>query len=210
MLNTRCVRLAASLLWPSLRRNKVEAITLLEMLITLAVGAILLGMGMPSIAGWLRGMDVRSSAGELMGALQTARTEAIARNREIRVSLGDAQGRAVWSIACVNVSATCPARLRGSDTPGARQVRWGASTSATSIMTARTAPLLPGQSLPGQVTFNALGAAPATGSGTDVARIDVLHPADAGKHRLVVFISVRGALSLCDPAAAAGQPRYCG
>ncbi len=204
------------MLSPSLRpstRSSVCAtdgagISLIEMLIALAVGALLLGVGMPWIAGWQRGLEVRSSTSELVALLQSARAEAITRNGDVRVTLGDARGRAVWSIGCVNVSARCPARLRAMETPLAPQARWGASASAGSP--ALALPLPPGRLLPAQVTFNALGAAPAVGSGAEVARIDILHPADAKLHRLIVLLGARGAVTWCDPKMAAGQARFCG
>lgn len=186
---------------------RCRAITLLEVLVTLSATAFILTLGVPSIANWIHVLEVRDSAGDLVAALQGARNEALARNQDVRVTLGDAQGRAVWTFGCANVTASCPRRLRGVDVPAARLARWGATLAAGSPALAVALPA--GSSLPAQVTFNALGAAPATGGGTEVSRIDVSHASDATARRLVVLVGRSGMVRLCDPAAAAGQTMSC-
>lgn len=186
---------------------RCTAMGLIDMLITLSVAVVILTLGAPSLAHWRHGIDVRNSASDLVIALQAARTEAIARNQDVRVTLGDLQGRAVWALGCVTVTASCPRRLRGVDAPAARLTRWGATLAAGAP--ALSAPLQAGSRLPAHVTFNAFGAAPAIGIGTEVSRIDVSHAADPTAQRLVVLLGASGMVRWCDPAADAGQPWSC-
>ena len=185
------------------------AMSLVEMLITLSVTAIVFSIGMPSLANWMHASDVRSSASDLVAALQGARAEALARNQEVRISVGDAQGHAVWTAGCVTITASCPPQLRQVATPPGNRARWGASTGAAASTLSK--PLTAGMGLPAQVTFNAMGAAPAISSGGEINRIDVTHAADgtAAVRRLVILLSANGMVRLCDPLIAAGGAMSC-
>ncbi len=184
-----------------------DATSLIEALIALTVAAAIITLGVPSLSNWMHAIEVRNSASDLVAALQGARTEAVARNQQVRVILSDAQGRAIWTMGCATVTASCPLRLRGIDTPSAPHARWGASLAASAP--ALSAPLQAGLRLPTQVTFNAYGAAPAIGSGIEISRIDVSYTADVNARRLVVLLGASGMVRLCDPAIAAGQPLSC-
>ncbi len=192
-----------------LRRHgprRCEALSLVELLIAVSVAAIILALGVPSMAHWMHAIEVHNSASDLVAVLQLARSEAITRNQDMRVTLGDAQGRTVWKLGCVTVTASCPRSLRVMDA-ATRPARWGASSSTSAP--ALTAPLAAGLRMPASVTFNAYGAAPATGSGSEVNRIDVLHVADTTVQRLVVMLSASGMVRLCNPMIAAGEPQSC-
>ena len=187
--------------------HRCTAIGLVDTLMALSVAAIILALGVPSMAQWVHAVEVRNSAGDLVAVLQGARTEAVTRNQDVRVTLGDSQGRAIWTLGCATATASCPHRLRGIDAPGAHLTRWGAVVAAAAPPL--SAPLPAGQRLPAQVTFNAYGAAPAIASGTEISRIDVSHFADASAHRLVVLLGASGMIRLCDPAIASGRPMSC-
>lgn len=192
---------------PSLHvHQRCAALSLVEMLIALAVAAIILTLGVPSMAHWMHAIEVRNSASDLLAVLQLARSEAITRNQEMQVTLGDAQGHTVWRLGCVTVTASCPRTLRAVDA-ATRAARWGASPATGAP--ALTAPLAAGLRMPAAVTFNAFGAAPATGSGIEVNRIDVLHAADTTVQRLVVMLSASGMVRMCDPNAATGETMSC-
>ncbi len=186
--------------------RRCDALSLVELLTAVSVAAIILALGVPSMAHWMHAVEVRNSASDLVAVLQLARSEAITRNQEMRVTLGDAQGHTVWKLGCVTVTASCPHNLRTKEV-ATRPARWGASPSTGSP--ALTAPLAAGLRMPASVTFNAYGAAPAIGSGSEVNRIDVLHAADTTVQRLVVMLSASGMVRVCDPMAAAGEPQSC-
>ena len=50
--------------------NDYSGFSLIELLITLTVLSIVLAIGVPSVIGWVRAMEVRSSAESLRSALQ--------------------------------------------------------------------------------------------------------------------------------------------
>lgn len=57
--------------------------TLPELLVTVAIAGILLGIAVPSFSEFIKGMAVRSASFDLYSALTLARSEAIKRNREV-------------------------------------------------------------------------------------------------------------------------------
>lgn len=189
------------------RPQRLAGVTLIELMIALAVAAIVLSVGAPAAGQWLRDVEVRSSASALLGALQSARAEAIVRNAPVRLQLTDGLGRPGWDVGCVQVVARCPATIRRQPVSTDTGVRWGAASSANTpaVSTAITA----GLGLPAGVTFDALGAAPAVGAGTDIARIDITHARTDDVRRLVILIAAQGMVRLCDPLAATDRPERC-
>lgn len=180
---------------------------MIEMFIVLAVLAVVLALGTPEISRWLRQSEIRSSAESLRSALQSARTEAVARNTRIRIILGDSSGGTGWTMGCVKNGDLCPAVLRAQPAPSDSEIRWGAATSAGVGNLAIS--LAAGASLPGQVEFFPLGGAPGIGSGHDLARIDVLHASDTAAGRRVVRIDSAGNVRICDPALPASAVGRC-
>lgn len=63
--------------------KKVTGFTLIELMITLAVAAILLTIGVPSFQYIIQGNRVSTQTNDLITGLSTARSEAIRRNREV-------------------------------------------------------------------------------------------------------------------------------
>lgn len=62
-----------------------KGFTLIELMVALAVLAILLGIGVPSFSSMLRDSRASTLASELQGALQLARSEAIKRRQSVVV-----------------------------------------------------------------------------------------------------------------------------
>ena len=168
------------------------------MSITLAVLAIVLALSAPSAARWVRQSEIRSSAESLRSALQRARIEAVSRNARVRVTLGDAEGRPQWQLACVRTNAACPAQLIKKNADSHDKVRWGAATAAVVDFSAA---LDAGSSMPGSVDFFPLGDARQVASDIDIARVDVFFLDDADAGHLIVRIDSAGNVSLCDPQA---------
>ncbi len=189
-----------------MRCGRNSGVSLVESLVVLAVSAVVLATGAPALGRWVRDLEVRSSASVLLSALQAARTEAVTRNADVRLALGDAQGRIGWRLSCVRVTPNCPDTIRRLPVDGSSRVRWGGASAA---MPGFDSALAAGAGLPGRVGFDAVGAAPAVAAGTDLARIDITHADDAAARRLVVLVAAQGMVRLCDPAAVAGTPEHC-
>ncbi len=65
--------------------KKNSGFTLLELLITLAIVAILLTVGVPSLRSMMQGNQLVSSTNELLSALHVARSEAIKSNGRVTI-----------------------------------------------------------------------------------------------------------------------------
>jgi type IV fimbrial biogenesis protein FimT len=62
--------------------------TMIELLITIAIGAILVAVAAPSLRSYLTKKKVEGGIAELATDIQLARSEAVARNAPVRVTLG--------------------------------------------------------------------------------------------------------------------------
>jgi type IV fimbrial biogenesis protein FimT len=182
-------------------------VTLIEILMTLSVSAVVLAIGSPAIGQWVRDIEVRSSASNLLSVLHAARAEALSRNATVRLELTDEQGRPGWRLVCVQVSARCPALIRQEAVNAMTAIRWGVST--LSDMPAFSAAIGAGHGMPARLRFDAVGAAPAITNGGDIARIDVTHASDTAARRRIVLIAAQGMARVCDPSAASGHPEHC-
>ncbi len=187
-------------------RRRHRGVSLVESMVVLAVSAVVLATGAPAIGRWVRDLEVRNSASALLSALQAARAEAVTRNTDVRIALGDAQGRIGWRLSCVRAMPGCPNPIRSQPVDGISRVRWAASLAP---MPAFDQALPAGARLPGNISFDTVGAAPAVAAGLDLARIDVIHADDADARRLVVLVTAQGMVRLCDPAPAAAIPERC-
>jgi len=60
--------------------------TLIEMMVTVTIIAVMLGVGVPSFRNFIAGQKVKSASHDLMTALVLARSEAIKRNADVTVA----------------------------------------------------------------------------------------------------------------------------
>ncbi len=70
----------------------LRGFTLIELMVALAIVALLLLLGMPSFTTFLRNSEVRSTAESLINGLRAATTEAANRNRKVTFELASATG----------------------------------------------------------------------------------------------------------------------
>ena len=82
--------------------RKHRGFTLIELMITLIVVAVLLTMGVPSMASYFDRQKIKAAGEQLYADLQLARSEAIARNTPIRIHVA-ANGSATWAYGVSNV-----------------------------------------------------------------------------------------------------------
>ena len=67
---------------PSIRSG---GFTLIELMVTVAVLVVLMGVGVPSFRSFVQSQKVKSASFELMSALVVARSEAVKRNTEVKL-----------------------------------------------------------------------------------------------------------------------------
>lgn len=79
-----------------------KGFTLIELMITLAVVAVLLALGSPAMGNLFDQQRLKSASEQIYGDLQLARSEAIARNLPVRVNFA-ASGTASWSYGISDV-----------------------------------------------------------------------------------------------------------
>lgn len=189
--------------------------TLIELMITIALIAILLALGAPALVRWNQNNQVRALAESLQSGLMVTRGEAVRRNAAVRFQLlttTDATcalsdtGRN-WVVSLDDPAGNC--NVAASDDVAPRILKVGAVAES-----ARNAAVNAGGVA--VVTFNGLGQA------STAATIDVTNPA-AGQcitsattgaadrvRCLRVTVSGGGQVRMCDPAVTdVNDPRRC-
>jgi len=167
--------------------------TLVELMVGLAIISCLLLVGMPSFANWIQDIQVRGAAESIRSGVLLARSEAIRRNRPVRLTLADAGGQVEWQLGCAMADTGCPAviaeRKRGE---GGLNTRMAAASAAPDA--GFGAALAVGAGLPASVTFNGLGQI----DGPAPNRVEVSHVTVGSARRLVILIDA-GVVRLCKP-----------
>lgn len=63
--------------------NRQSGFTLLELMTTIAIAALIMGFAVPAMTAYIRNARMTSAANDIVAAIQTARTEAIKRRRAV-------------------------------------------------------------------------------------------------------------------------------
>jgi type IV fimbrial biogenesis protein FimT len=186
-----------------MRRRSIHApgFTLVELMVTITVLAILLALAAPSFSVWLKNSEVRASSDALQNGLRTAQAEALRRSRQTVFSLTNdsapqssltatATGK-YWSINTV--------KIFGEATDIAAFVESGViGTSGSAVQIAG----------PASICFSSLGrlvvnSSPGVaGSDCTAANIPAIYNVSTtGSDRnLRVVASVGGQVRMCDPS----------
>jgi type IV fimbrial biogenesis protein FimT len=174
-----------------LRQRFQRGFSLIELMITLAIVAILATVAAPSFKIILANAQIRTAAQALQDGLQLARTEAIRRNARVIFAIGT---QSAWTVSAESGPVTLQTRYH---TEG--------STAATVAVTPSGAT---------QVTFDGLGRVKTnTDASSSITQLDIdvpttLIPASASREQRVTIAS-GGAIRLCDPNVTPGVGMGC-
>ena len=70
-----------------LRIRTEQGATLLELMVTVSIAAILMAVGLPAMSDWIRRSSVGTASELIQNALRQAETEAIRRNTDVEFAL---------------------------------------------------------------------------------------------------------------------------
>jgi type IV fimbrial biogenesis protein FimT len=175
-------------------RRHIAGISLIEIMITLVVVGLLLGLGAPSFSTFMKNAQIRDAASAIQNGLQVARTEAIKRNEVVTFNLvGPGTS---WSVSSASTM------IEAFD---------GATGNSTVVVS-----VPPPAALPVAIAFDGLGKT----SMIEPATIQLTNPVagacdtgpNTGEMRcLNVVVAVGGQIKMCDPhpGIAAGDTRKC-
>lgn len=191
-------------------------VSLLELMVAIAIGSVMLVIGIPSFQSWIQNTQVRTAAESVLNGLQIARAEAVRRNTNVRFNLTDASGMVTWTVDCETVvpmqsnGDECPAGIQSrAGNEGGTNARVGISTTAYPSIAPIPASYFndpgAGAGLPAGVTFNGMGRVPAKNldgstNNDDITLVSVTNTKSSTARRMVIVIRTGGQIRMCDPA----------
>lgn len=187
------------------RATLARGFTLIELMVTLAVVGIVLGLGAPAFFAWIQNTQIRTAAESMLTGIKLARAEAVKRNATVSfqmmtstdASCGLSLTGANWVVSVNDATGLChvadsslpPFTIRSKASgEGTRNVAYSASQPSTE--------------------FDALGRVTPTPAGDVV--VDITNPtggdcvASSGPMRcLRILVTAGGQARMCDPAVTA-------
>lgn len=165
--------------------------TLTEIMVALAVLAIVVTIGVPNLQTWLVRIQVATKADAVLNGLQLARAEALKRNARVYFTLS---GDSAWTLGCV----TAVGDLNGdglADCPTVIQSKSGSEGGS-----ATTLALTPADAT--TVTFGGIGLVTANADGSAMlTQVDVSKAGGGETRILSVRVTTGGQSRTCVPAA---------
>jgi type IV fimbrial biogenesis protein FimT len=169
------------------RYHKIQTsgFTLVELMVTVAVIAILMNIALPSFNNMMRSARIRAAAEAVANGLQKARGEAIAQNKNVEFVLGTDTS---WTV-----------QLAGGAIIQTRPASEGPSDVTRTVIPAGA----------NKVTFNNLGRV-VTPNADGSLPLTTITTSISGVKSMAVIIQAGGSSKMCDPSLAAGSsPRAC-
>jgi type IV fimbrial biogenesis protein FimT len=169
---------------PSLESSR--GFTLLELLVALAIAALLLTIGMPSFTTFLRNSEIRSAAESISNALRLARSEATRLNAPVSFTLAGG-GDASWTVNAFDSTALTLIQ------PPIQQFSKLETGKNTSVVTT------PANAV--AVTFNGMGRiiSPSLIATPNIQQIDVSSIVAGEARTLRIYVDDVRSVRICDP-----------
>jgi type IV fimbrial biogenesis protein FimT len=181
------------------RLYTARGFTIIEMLIGIAIVALLFMLALPSYRTWIQNTQVRAAAHAITDGINLARGEAIHRNVPVQLQLTSAGNgtNEAWTVSEV------PAPVG----TGTVVQQWSSADAASSTQIV--------QAGGGLVTFNALGRVMPQNpfdNSAPLLQVDVTSAVDAADpalRKMRVVVGNGGMARMCDPNLAQPDPRAC-
>lgn len=168
-------------------KNNSLGFSLVELMIGVAIMAILASIAFPSFQSMIKNSQIRNAAESVTNGIQKARAEAVSRNTNVAFTLETGSS---WTVSVVNPASTIESRLSSEGSVNVTVI-----ALAADLATAATT-----------VTFNNLGGVVV--SVPSLAQINF--SAVGGDRSLRVTIGAGGNVRMCDLSLAIGSsPRAC-
>jgi type IV fimbrial biogenesis protein FimT len=182
-------------------RKKTDGFTLIEIVISFALIAILIVLAVPSFQHWVQNAQIRNGAEGILNGLQQARAEAVRSNKLIQFTLTSQSG---WTInPSSNPNQVPPLFQRVQNEGSSNAVVASTDSQGNAIASTATA----------AVTFNGMGwIQPLNGDNSfPLSKMDVTSATLSGTQirPLRVVMLAGGAPKMCDPAVPNTDTRAC-
>ena len=214
-------------------RAPQRGFTIVEIMISLVVIGVLIGLGAPGFVEWLQNQQIRAAAEATLNGLQVARGEAVRRNTPVRFQLvSDLTSSCVlssdslttpvsvsWVVSLADPTGACDAPTDSGQPvppPGRilqrRTSAEGSPNAQARSMFVPSPPAAPDPQAASTVTFAALGNVIANADGTpSINKLDMTNTRIVlnARRPLRLIINSGGSIRMCDPALAASDTRGC-
>ena len=192
-----------------LSAGKQSGVTMIELMISVVIVSILLGLAATSYKDWIQNQQIRTAAESILNGLQVTRTEAVKNNANARFVLCGLPSSS-WEVLAASAAAAAPAVSlacgAGSNAAaGEVRVQERSGNEGSRLAVAAVTP-----AAATTVTFNNLGRVVANADGSaSITQVDVSNP--QGNRPLRVVLGAAGTVRMCDPSPllAANDPRHC-
>jgi type IV fimbrial biogenesis protein FimT len=166
--------------------------TLVELVVTLAIAALLVTLALPGYGVWIADNQIRNAAEMVAAGMRYAQAEAVRQNESVQLIVDPTTGTGGWRAQRVSDGLLLQQSHFGE----------GAAKAAVALIAAG-----------GTVTFTGLGMVSATNADATpvLTQVDITYPAMAAQSRAlrVLVGGGRTGIKLCDPSVAATDSRGC-
>lgn len=164
--------------------------SLIELMIAIAVFAILISFAVPSYQAWIANTKVRTATESILNGMQRARSESLMRNTPVRFSLG---ANSAWLVECVT-AATCPDLTAPPGQVEARSNEEGGTQNIVVNSGGNSA-----------LIFNNLGIR--STAANQISQVDL--SLEGSDRPLRITVGAGGTVRMCDPSTGLSDPRRC-